>query len=617
MSVYRKFNRNDILFTTVHGRPRVAAKYGTNGWEGNYGPSASLSLYGGVRARRDVKSSDFLGSGISIFPLDPLDTHSIDKVIYVSGSYPSTGSIRFVRCQDQAKSIFQVTSTRWYEEHYRPISLLFDYYSNLDSNYYTGSTDFYSALLLADVESGDLYPSGSHVVFSGTFSGSNFFGVTDSWTAEAWVKPLPIGTSSIFPFPHYPTIFSQPGIWNMFLTDQGQLQLGLEPSSATASTNKVTVGTWNHAAIVVEGGVSASYWINGQFGGQVALPGPLNQVAWISSTSASLQPLVVGTYVPADNGSNNTDGLHGYIFETRIWKRALSGSEIQTLSSGTLIASASSDLIHYARFNDGPFGVAHGFASGSGAFDYSPNAKHGYVVNHSDYHQVNWQPGDHPTFVPSLKKANLNISDLRLVHVPSMFYGRQIDPGSVVISDGVYNKRGIVRVINDDGRGTLYISGSYTKSISGEEYTGEKRRKVGNVFYTEGLIVLTDPALWDVMDSGSIFWQPTVAVSGVFGDLFSVDFKGQTRILTKVFNCRLPVAQANASNNPTFSYRDDNGTVTTDDDRTRVLRQDGTTYITAIGLYNEDRKLIAVAKLAQPIRKREKDKINIRLKMDF
>lgn len=48
-----------------------------------------------------------------------------------------------------------------------------------------------------------------------------------------------------------------------------------------------------------------------------------------------------------------------------------------------------------------------------------------------------------------------------------------------------------------------------------------------------------------------------------------------------------------------------------------TVREDGTTWITAIGLYNEDRKLVAIAKLAQPIRKREKDKINIRLKMDF
>jgi hypothetical protein len=42
-----------------------------------------------------------------------------------------------------------------------------------------------------------------------------------------------------------------------------------------------------------------------------------------------------------------------------------------------------------------------------------------------------------------------------------------------------------------------------------------------------------------------------------------------------------------------------------------------TTWISAVGIYNEDHKLVAVAKLASPIRKREKDKLLIRLRMDF
>jgi hypothetical protein len=198
-----------------------------------------------------------------------------------------------------------------------------------------------------------------------------------------------------------------------------------------------------------------------------------------------------------------------------------------------------------------------------------------------------------------------------------MFYGRQINPGSVRISDGTYNAKHIVRVINDDGRGNLYISGSMTRDISGEEYTGERRRKVGTVFYTEGLVVLSDPALADMFDRTTFFWEPEVSVSGVFGDLISLDFQGQGRINTKTFNCRLPTSQGNASNNPTWSRVDDRGTAATDDDRVVPVHDDGTTYITAVGIYNEDRQLVAVAKFAQPIRKREKDKENLRLKIDF
>jgi hypothetical protein len=308
---------------------------------------------------------------------------------------------------------------------------------------------------------------------------------------------------------------------------------------------------------------------------------------------------------------------NGFLFESKVWTKALNYEELKQSISGTLTNSSSLDLAHYARFNDGPYGVAHGFASGSGAFDYSHNAKHGYMLPWSFAHTNHWQPSDHPTFIPALKQVHRDISDIRIFHVPSMFYGRQINPGSVRISDGTYNAKHIVRVINDDGRGNLYISGSMTRDISGEEYTGERRRKVGTVFYTEGLVVLSDPALADMFDRTTFFWEPEVSVSGVFGDLISLDFQGQGRINTKTFNCRLPTSQGNASNNPTWSRVDDRGTAATDDDRVVPVHDDGTTYITAVGIYNEDRQLVAVAKFAQPIRKREKDKENLRLKIDF
>jgi len=633
MSVYRKFTRNDILFSTVHAKPRVAVKYGVaggqTGWFGNSGVSGSLSLYGGVRARYNVKASDFQTSGLSIYPLDLLDTHSIDKVIFVSGSYPATGSIRFVRCRNQSVASFlQVTDLNWFEEHYRPIELLYDHYSTRDDNYFTGSYDFYDSLLLADTSltssvTGSYFYPGSYWAFSGAFATTPITSPSSSFTAMAWVKPIPtnFATGTLEPFQNYPTILAQRDTWDFSINPDGTLQLNVEHSASSSypasSTNTVTAGKWNNVAMVVKGGQTASFWINGQYGGQSFLGND------VLGTGSNTHPLLVGGwetgtgYVVGIGGHQHGNNLNGFIFETQVWNRALSGSEIQAYASGTLVNSSSTGLVHYARYNDGPFGTAHGFASGSGAFDYSPNAKHGYVVPWSFAHTNHWQPNDHQSFIPVTKKINLDIHDLRLFHVPSMFYGKQIDPGSVRITDGVYNKRRIVRVFNDDGRGGLYVSGSMTRDISGEEYTGEKRRKVGNVFYSEGLIVFTDPALYDTFDSGSLFWDPQISVSGVFGDLISADFKGQATMRTKTFNCRLPTAQGNASNNPTFSYVDDRGTVNTDDDRVTVERHDGVTYITAIGLYNEDRQLVAVAKLAQPIRKREKEKINLRLKMDF
>jgi hypothetical protein len=604
MGVYKKFEKDDIYFTTVSSRPRVSVNYGVNGWSGNTGISASLSLYSGIRARIDVRNQDFANSGLSIYPLDVKDTHSIDRVIFVSGSYPATGSINYVRVDDRPHGSDSITQTQWYEEHARPIKLLYDYYKNIDSIYFTGSYDFYSALLLAEATSS--FYRGPYFVFSGALSGALQISNSSSWSVDAWVKPIPTSGSTSLPFPNNPTIFSQRGVWNVFLNANGTVGIGLEPETLASSSLSVNPGEWNHIAVTFASG-SASYYVNAALSNTVAASS-----SW--ETGSYDAALVVGAY---ESSTDSRYNLNGFIFETRVWSKTLTTSEITSLVSGTLIASASSDLVHYARFNDGPLGTNHGFSMGSGAFDHSTQQKHGYMVPFSFAHTNHWQPNDHPTFVPELTVSG-NMNHCRVIHVPSMFYGKQINPGSVVISDGTYNGQNIVRILNDDGRGSLYVSGSMTRTISEEEYTGERRRKVGNVFYSEGLIVLTDPTLFDTFDSNSFFWNQTAAeFSGAFGPLLGVDFKGETKIHTKMFNCRMASGHYNASNNPTFSRTDPDASETNGDDRVVVRDVDQPTYVTSIGIYNEDRQLVAVAKLAQPIRKREKDSLNIRVKLDL
>jgi hypothetical protein len=82
----------------------------------------------------------------------------------------------------------------------------------------------------------------------------------------------------------------------------------------------------------------------------------------------------------------------------------------------------------------------------------------------------------------------------------------------------------------------------------------------------------------------------------------------------------MPQAAVNASNNPTYytSTLGPNGAL----QRWSKFPTTGTvgenrTYITAVGIYNEERQLVAVAKIAQPIRKRETDNIDIRLRLDI
>ena len=116
--VYHQFEPNDLLSTVVRTKPLLQFASGTGGWSGNVGASSSLSLYGGVRGRYDVYHGS--PSGLEIYPLDLLDTMSIDKVISVSGSYPATGSVQYLKIRNVEPSNYftDLNSENLYDEHF-------------------------------------------------------------------------------------------------------------------------------------------------------------------------------------------------------------------------------------------------------------------------------------------------------------------------------------------------------------------------------------------------------------------------------------------------------------------------------------------------------------------
>lgn len=622
MPVYHKFDSQDILWAVVHASPKVILASGSSGWRGNIGPSSSLSLYEGVRGNPIYAPDNFAKSGLTIFPLDPVDTNSIDKTIYVSGSYPSTGSVQMVKVRNTAIGapfVYQnlVTPTDWYQEHFAPINLLFEYYRQFNSHYFTGSYDFYSLFFQQP-----LAYFAPYVMFSGSVLGT----VSSSFTLEIQAKPVVV-TSAKQDF----TLQSQRGRWKFYITGStGQLAF-TDFKTVVTSSQAVTPGIWQYLAFVADGS-SGTFYVNTGVAGKSAFTGTLanttltGTVALSSSgylvvgaelvTSSSIAFVVSGAVTSSITSSfvEPDRAFYGFLYDSRIWSRSRTFTEISGNFKSTIINSGSDGrLVHYARFNDGPFGHAHGFVSGSGAFDYSKSPVPGQLINFNGLSplfpaQPTWHPVDNPNFVTPKKRINDEVDFFRVVHIPSMFYGRQIATGSVKMVCNSYANKGLQRVLVDDGRGRLYISGSVLRSIGNEDYTGMRWNKVGNVFYSEGLIVITDPSLFDFGDIGN---DASASV-----DTLQVSFSGLERISTKVFQCFVPAADANGSNNPTFSrYSND---INDQYYEKWVVKQDKpTTWITAVGIYNEDHKLVAVAKMASPIRKREKDKLLIRLKMDF
>lgn len=197
------------------------------------------------------------------------------------------------------------------------------------------------------------------------------------------------------------------------------------------------------------------------------------------------------------------------------------------------------------------------------------------------------------------------------LHVPEMFYGRQIATGSVLIwhhawdSASGSNFGSGTRYYVDDGIGRLFdvpvgLTGDWQSA-----WMSGSARQVGNVFYGEGIVLFTSPtASWHLQ----FLSQSFNLVSGSAATVH-VEFSGSTLMKSMVFMCRMKPGEVNCSNNPHFP-------VTSSDGRLWSSTS-GTTYVTAIGIYNDERELVAVAKLAQPIRKRDEDNIDIRLRLDI
>ena len=137
--------------------------------------------------------------------------------------------------------------------------------------------------------------------------------------------------------------------------------------------------------------------------------------------------------------------------------------------------------------------------------------------------------------------------------------------------------------IKDDGQGMLYRANSVESS---------KWSAVGNIFYNEGIAIITDPTL-------ALFAK----------DQMQMSFNGDQRTPVMVLNIPCPASLINSSSNPTYKPFP----VT----QNLNEREDRFVYITGINLHDENLNVIMRANLAQPIAKRDSDEFMFRIKYDF
>ena len=235
---------------------------------------------------------------------------------------------------------------------------------------------------------------------------------------------------------------------------------------------------------------------------------------------------------------------------------------------------------------------------------------------------------------------------VNMLQIPSIMFGEQIKKGTVSLK--------------------FYYTGSLIDEAVDSRQNGELISTMGNtsgsivgvVLYNEGFVLLTSSA--DISSNkddylgNSAGGDPPVNASWQYfgaynaastgqdnfatASLFSVSFEGTQKIPTTTMFATAQPGDLNNSLNPTWvsssaaDWRDrtsvgDSGYVEPKDtpikntiDSQYCNYEDEfqkQTYITEIGIFDKDKNLIGVAKLANPVQKKEADNYTFKLKLDM
>ena len=247
--------------------------------------------------------------------------------------------------------------------------------------------------------------------------------------------------------------------------------------------------------------------------------------------------------------------------------------------------------------------------------------------------------------------GNKDTMPINFISIPSIFYGTRIKPGTLSLK--WYFTGSLIGELRDQNQnGELIQTGPPGSTGSGSV--------AGVVLYDEGFLLLTGS--WDInptaipMTSGSnattkpnwLFYaagmnddvnqQNTATAPNVESDFvsasFGLSFKGQTdtQVMTMFAHARR--GQANYSNNPTYLEYGQNKTYFTSSniyEQTSSIKIkniksssyadynapfERQVYISRIGIYDDNKNLIGIATLTNPILKKDNQDISFKIKLD-
>jgi len=247
-----------------------------------------------------------------------------------------------------------------------------------------------------------------------------------------------------------------------------------------------------------------------------------------------------------------------------------------------------------------------------------------------------------PHYQFSSSFGNKLTQQLRTINIPSILYGQTIKKRSLTCK--WFLTGSLIAELQD-------IKGNGELIQVGPEGSNGYGSVAGVVLYNEGFVILTGS--WSLHDNYTDIFNPyepttqyppswihfmTTGSNGpeiVPSSSFVMDFEGTEKIPTITMLAKADKGEMNHSNNPTyiesgqgqifttgsfiFKEREDikikNIVHTNYDEEEPDFEK--ITYISKVAIYDEDKNLIGIAKVANPIRKQQNDSITIKMKLDM
>ena len=182
-----------------------------------------------------------------------------------------------------------------------------------------------------------------------------------------------------------------------------------------------------------------------------------------------------------------------------------------------------------------------------------------------------------------------------IIFIPQTKFDEGIKRGTFQLIDNETSA-----IIVDDSNGNLYsTNATFSQSVSA---LSSSDNYVGNIFYNVGAFAITETASFD----GSQNYTDVTS-----GD-YTITYKGTTVVNTYEWTCDAQPDELNDTTNVTVLHSNGLGQL-----KDNLTSSNFPTYITEVGLYDDQNSLVGYAKLSKAIPKSQKIPMKFLLRMDY